>query len=75
MCQTPRPDRAHIPPEQQNLTTLSSAQNDAATGDAFSVFLIGVPLANVADGDKEGLIAVSKGKVQALERAKLSKKC
>lgn len=61
--------------EQQNLTTLSRARNDAATGDAFSVFLIGVPLASVAGGDKEGLIAVSKGKVKALEGAKLRKKC
>ncbi|AKI00950.1 hypothetical protein IMCC20628_02251 [Hoeflea sp. IMCC20628] len=61
--------------ETQTLTTLSRAQNDAATGDAFSVFVIGVPLASAAGGNKEGLIAVSKGKVQALEGAKLRKSC
>jgi len=61
--------------ERANLTTLSRAQNDAATGDAFSVFMVGVPLASVAGGDKEGLIAVAKGKVQAMESAKLRKGC
>tara|TARA_R110000751_G_scaffold307857_3_gene432890 strand:- start:32202 stop:32447 length:246 start_codon:yes stop_codon:yes gene_type:complete len=61
--------------EQQNLDTLSRAQNDAATGDALGVFLVGLPLASATGGDKEGLIAVSKGKVQALESAKLRKGC
>lgn len=66
---------AELTKERANLTTLSRAQNDAATGDAFMVFMVGVPLVSAAGGDKEGLIAVSKGKVQALESAKLSKGC
>ncbi|WP_417426261.1 hypothetical protein [Hoeflea sp.] len=66
---------SNLAAERATLTTLSRAQNDAATGDAFSVFVIGVPLASVAGGDKEGLIAVSKGKVQALESAKIRKGC
>ncbi|MBV6651679.1 MAG: hypothetical protein KI789_18305 [Hoeflea sp.] len=66
---------ADIAAEQANLTALSRAQNDAATGDAFMVFMVGVPLVSAAGGDKEGLIAVSKGKVQAMELAKLQKGC
>ncbi|MCM2396153.1 hypothetical protein NBH19_08680 [Rhizobium sp. S95] len=61
--------------EKQKLTALSKAQTDAANGDAFGVFLVGVPLSSVAGGDKEGLIAVSKGKVTAIENARMSKSC
>lgn len=57
------------------LTAASKAQNDAATGDAFSVFLIGVPLASVGGGDKEGIVAQHKGELIALENAKRSKGC
>ena len=61
--------------EQSNLTTLSKAQADAAVGDAFGVFVIGVPIASVAGGDREGDIAVSKGKVEAMKAAKLKNSC
>lgn len=61
--------------ERNTLTTLSAAQNSAANADAVGVFLVGVPVASLTDGDKEGLIAVTKGKIQALESAKLRKGC
>lgn len=61
--------------EQQNLAAVSKAQNDAATGDAFGVFLIGVPMSSTFGGDKEGQVAVNKGKVQAIENALKSKGC
>lgn len=61
--------------ERTNLNALSSAQNSAATGDAFGVFLIGVPLGSVSGGDKEGLIAVSKGKITAMEGELLRQRC
>lgn len=61
--------------EQQNLAAVSKAQNDAATGDAFGVFLIGVPMSSTFGGDKEGQVAVTKGKVQAIESARKSKSC
>lgn len=61
--------------ERNTLATLSSAQNSAANADAIGVFLVGVPVASLTDGDKEGLIAVAKGKIQALETAKLRKGC
>jgi hypothetical protein len=61
--------------ENEKLAALSKAQNSAATGDAVGVFLIGVPMSSVTGGDKEGSIAVSKGKVQALQNASLAKGC
>jgi hypothetical protein len=44
--------------EQTALAALSKAQNDAANGDAFGVFLIGVPVGSVvgADGKRRGRI-------------------
>lgn len=61
--------------EQEKLTALSKQQNDAATGDAVGVFLIGVPMSSTFGGDKEGQIAVSKGKVNAIEASLKSKGC
>jgi hypothetical protein len=59
--------RSALVAERQNLASLSAAQSSAVAGDAVGVFLIGVPVSSLSGGDKEGLIAVSKGKVLALE--------
>jgi len=61
--------------EQAGLSAVSKAQNDAATGDAFGVFLIGVPMSSTFGGDKEGQVSVAKGKVQAIQSAMMSKGC
>lgn len=61
--------------EKENLSTLSKQQHDAANGDAFGVFLIGVPIGSLAGADKEGEIATSKGKINAMEAAMHKKKC
>lgn len=61
--------------EQTNLAALSKQQNSAATGDAFGVFLVGVPASSVMGGDKEGLISTSKGKINAMDAAMKSKGC
>ena len=61
--------------EQRNLAAVSKAQNEAATGDAVGVFLIGVPMSSAVGGDKEGQVAVAKGKVQAIENTLKSKGC
>lgn len=58
--------------ERQNVATLSSAQNNAATGDAIGVFLIGVPVSNLTGGNKAGDLGAAKGKVIALEQRVLS---
>lgn len=61
--------------ERENLAAVSKAQNDAATGDAVGVFLIGLPMSSTFGGDKEGQVAVSKGKVQSIENTMKSKGC
>lgn len=61
--------------EQNNLAALSKQQNQAATGDAVGVFLIGVPASSTFGGDKEGQVAVSKGKVNALNSSIAAKGC
>lgn len=61
--------------EQQNLAAVSKDQNQAATGDAVGVFMLGVPVSSTFGGDKEGQVAVAKGKVQAIENARKSKGC
>lgn len=53
--------------ERQTLAALSAKQRDAVVGDAFGVFLLGVPMASLTGGDNEGGIATSKGKIVALE--------
>ena len=53
--------------EKNKLAELSKSQNSAATTDAIGVFLVGVPAASLTGNDNEGDIAVSKGKVVALE--------
>lgn len=61
--------------EHNNLAALSQQQNQAATGDAVGVFLIGVPASSLTGGDKEGQIAVSKGKVNSIEASLKAKSC
>ena len=61
--------------EQSILASLSKQQNQAATGDAVGVLLLGVPASSTFDGDNEGQVAVSKGKVNAIESAIKSKGC
>jgi hypothetical protein len=51
------------------LQTAERQQNRAATGDAFGVFLILIPVSTVFGGDNEGAVAQYKGEVLALERA------
>ena len=61
--------------EKAALSSVSKKQHDAATGDAFGVFLLGVPMSSTFGGDQEGNVAVAKGKVQAIESAMISKQC
>lgn len=61
--------------ERNTLSVLSQSQNSAATADAVGVFLVGIPAGSVAGGDQEGEIAVSKGKIVALEAAQQNKGC
>ncbi len=58
--------------EHQTLAVLEQRQNDAVAGDAFGVFLIGVPVSSLSGNDAEGAIATSKGKIIALENRLLT---
>jgi len=59
----------------QALANLSADQNRAATGDAWGVFLLGLPLSSMSGADKETKIAVTKGHLQSIEREKQRKGC
>jgi len=61
--------------ETEKLAALSKSQNKAATADAVGVFLVGVPAGSLTGNDQEGDIAVSKGKIQAIEAAQKNKAC
>lgn len=58
-----------------DLDNLSAAQKSAATGDAWGVFLLGLPLSSMSGNDKETAISVAKGHVQAIETEQQSKGC
>jgi Skp family chaperone for outer membrane proteins len=62
-----RQAQAELITERQNLAALSAQQQSAVAGDAIGVFLIGVPMSSLTGGDKAGLIAASKGKINALQ--------
>lgn len=61
--------------ELEKLTALSAKQSEAATADAFGVFLIGVPTASLNGQDQEGNLAVSKGTMLAIDNARMAKRC
>ncbi|MBT56199.1 MAG: hypothetical protein CMF72_22710 [Mameliella sp.] len=67
--------KADLAAEKIELFKLSQKQNDAATGDAFGVFMIGLPVSSMVGSDNEGAVAVSKGKVNALEAAAARNNC
>lgn len=61
--------------ERAKLSAVSKQQHDAATGDAVGVFLVGLPMSSTFGGDKEGEVAVAKGKVVSIENTMKAKGC
>lgn len=59
----------------QNLETLTAAQKSAASGDAVGVLLLGLPLSSMSGNDKETDIAITKGKLQSIQAAKVKRRC
>ena len=51
------------------MNALTKQQNNAATGDATSVFLVLLPLRSVFGADVEGKLTQAKGEVMALQGA------
>ena len=60
--------------ERAKLSSVSGKQNATANADMIGVFMLGLPVGKIVGADVEGEVALSKGKVQALERA-LSLNC
>ncbi|WP_283177884.1 hypothetical protein [Gemmobacter sp. 24YEA27] len=65
----------HLLTQKQNLENLSAAQQSAASGDAWGVFLLGLPVSSMSGNDKEAAISLTKGHIQKIESEKLAKKC
>lgn len=59
---------------QTKLAEASRAQDNSATNDAFTVFLVGVPISKLA-GDHEAEVARLKGENEAIETAQIKAKC
>lgn len=57
-----------------DLDRYSRMQNSKATGDAWGVFLIGVPFSKLS-GDHEGDVARLKGEVEAIDTAMVKARC
>ena len=56
------------------LAKVSAMQDSKATGDAWGVFLILVPISKLT-GDHAGDVAKWKGEVEAIETAQIKNKC
>ena len=56
------------------LDKFSKMQDSKANGDAFGVFLLGIPFSKMS-GDHEGDVARLKGEVEAIETAQVKNKC
>lgn len=52
----------------------SELQNSKANGDAWGVFLLGIPFSKLS-GDHEADVAKSKGEIEAIETAQIKRKC
>lgn len=59
----------------QQLTDLSAAQNRAANGDAWGVFLLGLPVSRMSGGDHATEIAVTRGHLNEIAQEQLRKHC
>ncbi len=61
--------------QTQLLHALSADQKKAKNGDAWGVFLLGLPISSMSGADKETEIAVTKGRLDAIRRQQASKGC
>ena len=60
---------------RNELDALSAQQNSAADSDAMGVFLLGVPWSSMSGNDKEALISVAKGQLDAIDVVQIGKNC
>lgn len=65
---------AKLADTRAELDKYAKLQDSKANGDAFGVFLLGIPFSKLS-GDHEGDIARLKGEVEAIETAQIKNKC
>lgn len=59
----------------QELEAVSAEQERAVDGDVLGVFLLGLPLSSMSGNDREVAVAVTKGRINALETKIGEKNC
>ncbi|SEQ38155.1 hypothetical protein SAMN05428969_2841 [Devosia sp. YR412] len=60
---------------EQAYTVTAKAQNDARTGDAWGVFLIGMPTSSLSGGNVAAEVASLKGQMVAVDKSIITKNC
>jgi len=58
-----------------NLENLSANQRQARSGDTVGVILLGLPLSSMSGNDVETEIAVTRGRLQAVDEAQQARGC
>ena len=58
-----------------DLNALSAAKKSAADSDAIGVLLPRLPLSSMPGGNKEALLALAKGRLDAIESVQASRDC
>jgi len=71
-CEQLGQERARL---EQAYTTTAQAQNDARTGDAWGVFLIGMPTSSLSGGNVAAEVASVKGQMTAVDKTIIAKNC
>ena len=60
---------------EQAYATTAKAQNDARTGDAWGVFLLGMPTSSLSGGNVAAEVASLKGQMVAVDKSIITKNC
>jgi hypothetical protein len=60
---------------EQAYTVTAKAQNDARTGDAWGVFLLGMPTSSLSGGNVAAEVASLKGQMVAVDKTIITKGC
>ncbi|MGV8855041.1 MAG: hypothetical protein ACOH2L_10355 [Devosia sp.] len=60
---------------EQAYSVTAKAQSDARTGDAWGVFLIGMPTSTLSGGNVAAEVASLKGQMVAVDKSMITKNC
>ena len=71
-CKQLGEERARL---EQAYATTAKAQEDARTGDAWGVFLIGMPTSSLSGGNVASEVASLKGQMTAVDKTIITKNC